>query len=253
MKVKKIIIYTLAVVTVVLLNVSFGTAQNYISVKIVSDEMAMIELKNSDPVAGLQFTLNVQDGIAFESFQKEGRFAEESWFVSANNKNDTTLNVIAINSHLDPLPPGNGAIAKIYFKKDVQFPSNLIQFRLSNVILSDKNGNSIPVDLQPTNNHSPNSNQTSGNLYGLQNYPNPFNPITTITYKIEKTSRVQIAIYDMLGKVLRSLCDEIQPEGYHSIRWNSTNSQNQEVASGTYIYRLLVDGNATTKTLLLEK
>ncbi len=71
-----------------------------------------------------------------------------------------------------------------------------------------------------------------------QNYPNPFNPVTTIHYQIPKTSRVNIAIFDVLGKQVRKLADKEQNPGNYRIQWDGKNDAGQQVGGGVYFYRL---------------
>lgn len=242
----KILRYLLASSLIIFLQGRLLFAQNVMYVNKVSDNVATVELYNSDLVAAFQFTLHASSGISLKDFQKEERLSEVAWVVTAHLKNDTTLNVIVINAYLNELFPGRGKIILINFTKNISTTN--IQFRLSNIILSDKNGKSVPVDTQEVQNIRDNDNH---NL--LQNFPNPFNPTTTISYRLETASHVQLTIYDITGKLVRKLCDEIRSSGNHAVVWNSTNDQNQHVASGTYLYRLNVGGKVTTKKLTLAR
>jgi flagellar hook capping protein FlgD len=71
-----------------------------------------------------------------------------------------------------------------------------------------------------------------------QNYPNPFNPVTVIKYQLPAESKIMLKIYNLLGQEVRTLADEIQDAGYHSVAWNSTNASGNIVSSGVYFYRL---------------
>jgi len=71
-----------------------------------------------------------------------------------------------------------------------------------------------------------------------QNYPNPFNPITKIDYALPLDSKVNIVIYDMLGREIKSLVQEQQKAGYYTVQFNASN-----FASGTYFYRMITDAN----------
>lgn len=72
-----------------------------------------------------------------------------------------------------------------------------------------------------------------------QNYPNPFNPQTTIKYRVANTSSVKLRVYNSLGQVVATLVDKSHAPGEYNAVWNATN-----FASGTYFYRLEVDGAA---------
>jgi phosphatidylserine/phosphatidylglycerophosphate/cardiolipin synthase-like enzyme len=65
-----------------------------------------------------------------------------------------------------------------------------------------------------------------------QNYPNPFNATTVISYKLTVTSKIVLGIYDILGREVAVLVDEMKPAGTYTVRWDAAN-----FASGMYIYR----------------
>lgn len=241
--------YTKIVTLLLFSNYGLIFPQNSIYVKSISNNTATVELQNVDMIVALQFTLHSTTGILLKDIEKESRFSDAAWFVATNVKNESTLTVVVINSHLEELTPGKGSIIKIHFEKNIQSITAEATFRLSEIILSDKNGKSIPIDTSKEILLT--ENVLADNL--LQNYPNPFNPVTTISYKIESTSNVRLTIYDMAGRVVKQLVDEIQTEGNYSVLWNSTNSSDQEVASGSYFYQLLVNDKATVKKLLLQK
>ncbi len=69
-------------------------------------------------------------------------------------------------------------------------------------------------------------------------YPNPFNPTTTIGYQLPKKCWVRLKIYNLQGKVVRTLVNSTQPLGLHQIQWNGRNDNNQRVSNGLYFYQL---------------
>ena len=68
-----------------------------------------------------------------------------------------------------------------------------------------------------------------------QNYPNPFNPTTTILYSIENAGFVTLRIYDVLGREVKTLVDELQYSGKYQFDFEAT-----KLASGLYYYKLQV-------------
>ena len=81
-----------------------------------------------------------------------------------------------------------------------------------------------------------------------QNYPNPFNPSTTIQYALPQESRVTLTIYNLLGREVTQLVDEVQGAGTHSISFDAGN-----LASGTYLYRIETPGYTATRQMLFLK
>lgn len=79
-----------------------------------------------------------------------------------------------------------------------------------------------------------------------QNYPNPFNPVTVISYQLKGKNFVTLKLYDVLGKEVATLVNEIQSGGYKSIRFDGSS-----FSSGVYYYQLNVGDFSQTKKLLL--
>ena len=87
------------------------------------------------------------------------------------------------------------------------------------------------------------------NAFSLnQNYPNPFNPETNISFNIAKTTRVRLAVYDILGKEVSVLKDEIMNAGKYSLRFDASN-----LRSGVYYYKLISNEFTDSKKMILVK
>jgi endo-1,4-beta-xylanase len=81
-----------------------------------------------------------------------------------------------------------------------------------------------------------------------QNYPNPFNPTTKINYSIVQTSEVKLTVYDILGREVRILVNNVQSPGLYTVTFNAN-----DLASGVYFYRLKAGNFYATKKLMLIK
>ncbi|MDP2887139.1 MAG: FlgD immunoglobulin-like domain containing protein [Ignavibacteria bacterium] len=86
-----------------------------------------------------------------------------------------------------------------------------------------------------------------------QNYPNPFNPSTTIQYDIPHTGEITISIYDIQGRLVRSLASLTQQAGTHSAVWDGRNDSGLSVSSGNYFCRVDFNHSFLVKKLLLLK
>ncbi len=85
-----------------------------------------------------------------------------------------------------------------------------------------------------------------------QNVPNPFNPATTIGYDVPPGGGVvTIRVYDVAGRLVRTLIDESQAAGQKTVRWNGTNDTGTRVASGMYFYRMTAPGFTETRKMVL--
>ncbi|MFQ5637815.1 MAG: pre-peptidase C-terminal domain-containing protein [bacterium] len=93
--------------------------------------------------------------------------------------------------------------------------------------------------------------------YGLsQNYPNPFNPSTVIRYALPALhahQNVKLDIYNMLGQKVRTLVNEDQPVGFHTVEWDGLNDSGKPVTSGLYIYRIKAGSFTEVKKMLFIK
>jgi len=85
-------------------------------------------------------------------------------------------------------------------------------------------------------------------LFLKQNYPNPCNPKTTINYSLPEEGKVQIKVFDTLGREVVTLVDGFMGSGNHAIDWNGANS-----ASGIYFYSLSFEGQTLYKKMMLLK
>jgi hypothetical protein len=87
----------------------------------------------------------------------------------------------------------------------------------------------------------------------LQNYPNPFNPATNLPYDLPTRGRVSVIVYDVQGREVRTLIDQEQEAGMHSVQWEGTNDRNQHIASGTYYAKVIFNDAIQTIRLLMLK
>ncbi len=82
----------------------------------------------------------------------------------------------------------------------------------------------------------------------LQNYPNPFNPTTTINYTLSSNSQVSLKVFDLTGREIASLINELQTAGSYTINFDATN-----LSSGIYLYELRANGYHEIKKMTLIK
>jgi hypothetical protein len=86
-----------------------------------------------------------------------------------------------------------------------------------------------------------------------QNYPNPFNPETTIHYQLARSIQVKIGIYNVMGQLVKTLVDENQNAGKHTVVWRGDNDQGKVVSTGIYFVKMQAgDFTQTHKMTLLR-
>ncbi|MBN1466569.1 T9SS type A sorting domain-containing protein, partial [candidate division KSB1 bacterium] len=86
-----------------------------------------------------------------------------------------------------------------------------------------------------------------------QNYPNPFNATTMIKFFLPSESFTRLEIYNVSGKLIKSLVHQYQPAGEHTVQWNGTDSSGVTVSDGAYFYHLSVGDHSKTEKMLLLK
>jgi CSLREA domain-containing protein len=86
------------------------------------------------------------------------------------------------------------------------------------------------------------------------NVPNPFNPTTTIRYDLPGQALVSLRIYDVKGRLVRTLVSPTWKDaGQHTQRWDSRNNRGDQVSSGVYFYQLTAGDETLTKKMVLLK
>jgi cytochrome c peroxidase len=86
-----------------------------------------------------------------------------------------------------------------------------------------------------------------------QNYPNPFNPETEISYSLPAACHVELSVYNLLGQRIRILVNDYQSSGQRTARWDGTDEDGNDVASGVYFYRMRAGELAYSKKMILMR
>ncbi|HCN36134.1 MAG TPA: hypothetical protein DIS94_00275 [Bacteroidetes bacterium] len=135
---------------------------------------------------------------------------------------------------------GNSNEIKNYSYSDLNLISGKYNYRLKQI---DYNGNFKYYNLE--------SEVIVGvpDKYLLsQNYPNPFNPITKINFELSNAGFVKLEVYDLTGRLVKTLINENKPAGYYEVEFNGNN-----FASGVYFYKLNVNNFSDVKRMILVK
>ena len=87
----------------------------------------------------------------------------------------------------------------------------------------------------------------------LPAYPNPFNPRTTVRYGLDTDSYVTVEIFDISGKLISTLQDNNQTQGWHSVLWHGTNNHGEQIPAGIYLSKITSNYEVKTTKLMLLK
>jgi hypothetical protein len=133
-----------------------------------------------------------------------------------------------------------------YSFKDIKMAVGKFQYRLKQI---DYNGNTEYYNLT-----SPSLVEIGkpANADISQNYPNPSNPKSKIDYQIPFNGKVSLKVYDLVGREVASIVNEVKEAGFYTAEFDGTN-----LASGVYFYRILAEGEGQkfiqTKKMVLVK
>jgi len=105
----------------------------------------------------------------------------------------------------------------------------------------------IPTDIKEAGAELPE------NFLLLQNYPNPFNPTTTIEFRLLKKSHTLLEIFNIEGKRVQTLVNQVLSAGPHKFEWNASFSDNSKAPTGIYFYRLKSGEYEDSNKLILIK
>ena len=86
-----------------------------------------------------------------------------------------------------------------------------------------------------------------------QNHPNPFNPSTTIRFGVPAPARVTLRVYDVAGRVVRTLAEGDRPAGEYDVAWDGRDDRGVAVAAGVYFYRVAAGEQTVTRKMILVK
>ncbi len=149
-----------------------------------------------------------------------------------------------------PLQPGETREVSVHFFTNNVPNSGMVQLQAGTFRNPDQR---ITVELQAST-FDPTSVdydiELINNFELSQNYPNPFNPSTKIQFTIGSSQIIQLKIYDTVGREITTLISGYKSAGTYELTFNS---EDYNIPSGIYFYRLTAGTSAQTKAMILEK
>ena len=85
----------------------------------------------------------------------------------------------------------------------------------------------------------------------MSSYPNPFNPQTTVSYELYADTKVELAVFNLLGQQVATLVDGFVEAGNYSSVWNGQDALGREVSSGVYVLKLTTDNEVISNKITL--
>jgi subtilisin family serine protease len=111
----------------------------------------------------------------------------------------------------------------------------------------------MPVTLTVTDDTTPVDDVTPLAFRFDHAAPNPFNPSTTLRFSLPTTGHAELKIFNVQGRLVRTLVDEVRNAGQNEVRWDGRDHTGRQMASGTYYARLIAAGQSSVKALVLVK
>ncbi len=112
-----------------------------------------------------------------------------------------------------------------------------------------RGGTIIKIDNAATGINNPSSGRSS--QLQIQNYPNPFTSQTTISFRLTRPGMVSLSIYDLSGRHIALLVNEMRQAGTHAVEWDGTDDAGRQVSSGVYICKLISGAEMKSKIIIL--
>ncbi len=106
------------------------------------------------------------------------------------------------------------------------------------------------VPMVTTTGIEENSTQTPSNFSLSQNDPNPFNPSTTIHYRLANDSQIELLVFDLRGRLVKTLKNDFQVAGRYEMQWNGIDQAGNPVSTGVYFCRLHTAQHSSTIKML---
>lgn len=224
-----------------------------------SAQTITIELENTAPVYVVDLSLSdVPNGIVVTDVTAVGRFSGSIDGGQTGEQEDGSARVFA-HDLANGIAAGSGEILEVSY--DVSMNTGLtgdVITWLNNVFSGDVVLNSIPsigtgfavLDA----NLSVENDLDIPNTFALHTaFPNPFNPITHIRYDLPEAGLVDLRVYDLAGREVRTLAKGFEQAGEKSVVWNAKDNHGRSVSAGVYIYRLETKGQFESQKMILLK
>ena len=203
------------------------------------------------PVELTAFTATVSDGVVVLNWTTQTETENFGFHVYRSQFEDRDY--VKITQSIIP-GAGSSEVVHHYSYTDATVElSKTYYYKLASL---DYNGNVDyhgPISATVTGIISINNSNLPDAYILKQNYPNPFNPETTIRFAIKKSGFVMLKIYNLQGKLIKTLADDIFSIGSYSVTWDSTDEKGNSVSSNIYLYNLKVNNFTQTNKLIFLK
>jgi len=215
-----------------------------------------IELENTEPVYVVEIDLgDAPDGIEVIDVSATGRFSGS--VDGQSGETDTGSGYVLAYDLANGISIGSGEILEVSYGEHTGHEGDVITW-LRDVNSADASLNSISssasgyvlieVDLSIDD-----EIELPTRIALFPAFPNPFNPMTNIRYDLSEAGFVDLRVYDLAGREVRTLAKGFDQAGEKSVVWNAKDNHGRSVSAGVYIYRLETAGQVQSQKMILLK
>ncbi len=209
-----------------------------------------------------EFTAGPNMELSFWCWYEFPIYHEDGFFVELLSGSDPvdTLDFIGSGGALDMLGSiGNDWLEYRYLVPDMNGDALKVRFRFTSdgadveegVYIDDV---AVGTAVAPSGTGVAGGEEEVGEMALLhQNCPNPFSPSTSITFSMRGEAEASLAIYNVQGRLIRTLVRGPVRAGEHSVTWEGTDELGVDVAAGVYLYRLTVGEHEETRKMILVR
>jgi len=157
----------------------------------------------------------------------------------------------ALNSKFSHIGKRNGKEDLLFATRDgldISKPILVVSAKSSSIKIEGVVDDGMPIGVNGVNGVGDNNTLAPTEFTLLQNYPNPFNPSTKITYSVPQTEKVELRVYDVLGKEVATVVNEVKTAGKHEVVFNASN-----IPSGVYFYTIKAGQYCASRKMVIMK
>jgi len=219
-----------------------------------------VHMNNTETVGTMSFEIaDVPEYLTVTSVEALDRFSNGVIDGSSGEDSDGENFYFLGYDFAGGVPPGSGGIIKVnvQMNQDINNPNVMLFFE--EVSGGDAGANAITatsegLGLFNTTMLSSDLGSTVPDKYGLNsNFPNPFNPVTFITYDLAGDGQVNLSVYNIVGRKVKTLVNNYETAGRKASAWYGVDDSGSPLSAGMYFYRLTAGGKVFTKKMVLMK
>ena len=213
-----------------------------------------LSFNSNEDIYGIQFDMHYDASLISVDELTNSSSLINGVDIYSREKEAGFVRVLMFSMNLDKIASANQLTSVIDFNITPLTTNTEVNpvIVFDNIIIAGENGQEL--DYPNSFEYQVSNSDLIPTTTSLSNvYPNPFNPSTTIDYTLSVNSDVNLSIYDMQGRMVRSLVSGNQDAGTYNVVWNGLNDNSEQSASGIYLVMMEANGNIYQQSITLLK